>query len=76
MRQCEAILFTQRSTSGGGGTLAAPRRCREPAHEGDYCPIHQRHREVQALYRTLLGSSWELVVERWKREREMRAGRR
>jgi len=75
MQQCEAILFSQRSTRAGEGTIAVPRRCREPAHEGEYCPIHERHREVQGLYRALLGGDWEYRIERWKREREARLRR-
>jgi hypothetical protein len=32
-----------------------------------------RLRDVQDLFRSLLGSDWEFRAERWYREREMRA---
>jgi hypothetical protein len=72
MKQCEAILFTSRPTA-AQADQRVPRRCREPAHSGDYCPTHLRLRDVQDLFRHLLGSDWEFRAERWYRERELRA---
>ncbi len=73
MDQCKAIIFIGRTRSGGRSGLAAPRCCREPAGVGDYCSTHKRHKQLQDLYRDLLGSMWEIRVERWRREQEFQA---
>lgn len=72
--RCKAIILYGRDAKGNRGGLVVPRTCSRVATRGDYCGVHARQAELQALYRDLLGYGWETKVrlfeDRKRRERE------
>jgi hypothetical protein len=72
--RCKAIILYGRDAKGNRGGLVVPRTCNRVATRGDYCGLHVRQAELQALYRDIFGYGWETKVrifeDRKRRERE------
>lgn len=70
--QCQAIVLHGRDATGNRAGLIPPRRCQRPAKHGDYCGLHAKQAELQALLRGCMVPTWEVKVRVWEERRRQR----